>query len=127
MISIREGMDLAEREAWRSKGKEHAGFFIWGRRLIPVALIGAPLAAIGYGLYRLWNLAAGWFGGEETVPSAVAHAGSAPLLVAGAVLAALTVIAMRVDYRRFSVVAMTSVGFVIAWSFLIGYGISTLG
>jgi hypothetical protein len=130
MISIRDGLDIAEREAWRKVGANNPGWFTWGKRLTPVGVIGAVLAAVGYGAYRAFHAVAGWFDGAETVPSAVAGAGTpAALWIVAGVLVAVTAVALRLASRamHFAPVAITSVVLVLAWLGIIGYGIGRLG
>lgn len=126
-LSIREGLDIAEREAWRGVGAKNRGWFTWGKRLTPVALVGSALGAVGYGLYRAYHAVAGWLSGPETV--SVSSAAPGALWIAAVVLIVVTAVAIRLAGRavRFAPVAAGSVVLILAWLGVIGYAIGRLG
>lgn len=129
-LSIREGLDIAEREAWRKVGAGNSGWFTWGKRLVPVALIASVLGAIGYGAYRAYRAVADLFAGPETVPSAVAGSGTPPALwIAAVVLIVVTAIGVRASTRarRFAPVMAGGSVLVVMWLGVIGYAIGRLG
>jgi hypothetical protein len=118
-LSWREGMEIAEHEAWRTKGKEHHNLFVYGR-FIPWALGAVVLGALGYGAWWAWNrLTAALGSSTDTAPGAVAHSGvPAWVWIAGIVLAIVTVLAVRgrPGYaRQLTTLALIITGLALAW------------
>ncbi len=119
-MSWTEWHETAEREAARTYGKKNAGLFFAMRFAGPAALV-ALAAAAGWGAWWLWNAA----GNRDVSGGGGVSMGA---VVAGLVLAALTVIGVRAGAgaRRFSTVVILALAFGAAWLMFIGYAISSI-
>lgn len=134
-LTIREGLEIAERQAWAETGRKNRLWFTYGKRLAPVGVLAAVVGAVGWGAYKAWHALAEIFAGEQTAPSAVAGAAGESGVPAGMWVAAVLLIVVTVGVmarnrnrvRRFSSMVLTNVALVIAWCAVIAYGIGTLG
>jgi hypothetical protein len=129
-ISWREGMELAEREAWRTKGKEHHNLFVYGR-FIPWVLGAAVLGALGLGAKWAWDRTIGALGSNtDTAPGAIAHSGVPAWIWIGAVvLVIVSVLAIRgrPGYaRQLSTIALIGFGLALVWLAFGAFVIGTL-
>lgn len=131
-LSIKEGLSLAEREAWRSHGKQHRFLFTYGKRLIVPGLIVFVLGTLGGGAYWAWGKLHDALGGANVkVPSAPHHGGPIALWVwlAYAVLALITLAVIRgrsEHARSLGVLALQIAPVAIAWLVLIGYTLNRI-
>lgn len=130
-LSIKEGMDLAEREAWRTWGKRHTFGFTWGKRLggyvvLPLGVAGG----LGWVAYKAWGAIGHAFAGGVSAPSVSAPAGHLPLVFwfVAAVLAAATV-ALFTGFgriRSLGLIAAHGLLVILGWLAWGGYLIGTL-
>lgn len=128
-----DGMEIAAREAWRTKGKKHSTLLVYGR-FIPWVLGAVALGALGYGAKWAWGHAAGAINAigasTDTAPGAVAHAGVPPWIwIAGVVLIVATVVGVRggsTRFRSFTEVMLTGVVLVIAWLAFAAFALGAL-
>jgi hypothetical protein len=129
-LSWREGMEVAEREAWRTKGKKHSDLFVYGR-FIPWVLGAVVLGALGYGAKWAWDRLTAVLGSNtDTAPGAAAHAGVPSWVwMAGIVLAIATVLVLRgraYVVRGPGVMLAIVAGVAIVWLGFIAFILGTL-
>lgn len=122
-ISIKEGLDLAEREAWRARGKDHAWWFTTGKRIMPWVAVAAGIGLLGLGAWWLWNKAAetiGSFSGPGSIDTP-AVPGAAWLIAL--VLLALSVLVVKgpSHARSFPVILMQAGILLTGWFALAVY------
>lgn len=101
-MKIREGLQVAEFEAWRVTGARHRRKLIGFRvflAVLPALAVAAAIGALGYGAYRLWSVITGSV--PATGATAVASAGPAIASVSPAawVIAVTVAIAAAITVR----------------------------
>lgn len=113
-ISYRDGMEIAEAAAFAKMGERNSWWFVWGKRLAPVAAVAVGLAAVGYGLHWLWERTASLFAGEIRLSGDLGGG----TIVVGVVLFVLTVLAVRGranSVRSFGMLLLTGAGILAMW------------
>lgn len=122
-VSWQEGMDLAEREAWRTKGKEYRNWFVYGKRLTPPLLALAALGGLGWAAHWIWTRATGALSGDLHVP------GGATVFVA-VLLALGSFLALRGrsgTIRSTGAIALTVLVVLVVWAAFILFLIGAVG
>lgn len=113
MLSWKEGSRLAEAEAWRTRGKNNAWWYIYGKRLAPPAVGALLLGIVGYALYRLWRMAAGAFSGA-TEPTGLGG-GTLAFTVVLLVASTLALRGLPSRIRSAGEIALTALAVLVAW------------